>query len=63
MFWALHTDLHIGAVRKVYSTFNFEFSKETHKFKIAVKTWNNTMETGKIPAGETQILRNTEYSI
>jgi hypothetical protein len=50
---ALHLDLHIGAVRRVHSTFIYEFSTEAHKMQVIVKSWGSTMEIGKIPSGET----------
>jgi hypothetical protein len=55
MAWALHLDLHTGAVRRVHSTFISEFPVETHKLEVAAKPWDRTTEIGKILAGETGV--------
>jgi hypothetical protein len=39
MVWASHLELHVEAVRRVHSTFIFEFSLETHKLEVALKPW------------------------
>jgi hypothetical protein len=46
MIQAPHLHLHIGAVRRVHSTFTSVFSVETHKLEAVPKS------TGKIPDDE-----------
>ena len=44
MVLTLSPDLHIGAARRVHSTFIFEFSLGAHKLKITPKPWDSSME-------------------
>jgi hypothetical protein len=55
MVRAPHLDLHIGAVRIAHSTFISEFFTNSHKLEVTLKLWDNTMEIGQIPAGETGV--------
>jgi hypothetical protein len=41
---APHLELHIGAVKRVYSTFITEFSVDTHNLEVAPKPWDSTTE-------------------
>jgi hypothetical protein len=55
MVWALNLDLHIGAARRVHSTFISEFPVGTHKLEVALKPRDTTTEIEPIPAGETGV--------
>jgi hypothetical protein len=55
MVQALHLDLHIGAMRRVHSTFISEFPIDTHKLEVAPKLWVRTMEIREIPVGEIEV--------
>jgi hypothetical protein len=48
--------LHIGAVKRIHSTFTFEFFVEIYKPDIVLKPWDSTTEMANIPADKTRVL-------
>jgi len=51
-----HLNLYIRTVRRVHSTFIFEFSVETTKLEVTLKLWDGMTEIAKICDGETGVL-------
>jgi hypothetical protein len=56
MIWALCLDLLVEVNEGSPSSFNFDLPLGTYKLKIVLELQDNTMEIGKIPAHETEVL-------